>query len=102
MKPCVNKCRLRLLLLLAVAFLLTMTTALAKETGKKTTSCVPLDIKDSLETVSSCKETAKPVVDQKNLDLLNELLQPDSSLLAELAGKADQPANEERTPELPR
>jgi hypothetical protein len=81
---------------------MTMTTALAKETGTKTTSCAQLDTKDSLETASSCKDTVKPVEDQKNLDLLNELLQPDSSLLAELARKADQPADEERTPELPR
>jgi hypothetical protein len=76
-----------------------MTTALARESVSETTSCARIDIKAGRETAGSCKDTAITVGDQKNLELLNELLQTDSSLQAELAENADQPADAARAPE---
>lgn len=96
MKPCVQTCRLRLLLLLAAAFLITITTAFAQETAKSN-GCSQRDTTESLETTGSCKDTAAPVENKKNLELLNELQQPDSSLLSELTRKTDQPTDQERT-----
>jgi hypothetical protein len=82
-----NRKQMRLLLLLAVALLLTMTTAIAGETGNKATSCAVVDINENLEAISSCKDAVKPADEKSNQNLIKELLQPDTSLLAELERK---------------
>lgn len=83
MKLRIHRSRLKLLLL-AVAFLMTITTALAKETVKKKKTRAPLGTREHSGNVRSCNANARPAVVNKNLDLLGELVKPDTSLLAEL------------------
>ena len=90
------------MLLAAVAVMLTMSTAVFGETGMKAVSCAADDINGNLETISSCKDAVKPAVEKSNQNLLKELLQPDTSLLAELERKEDPPVIDENRPAMPR
>ncbi|MBC7962628.1 MAG: cytochrome B6 [Steroidobacteraceae bacterium] len=71
MKPREKKCRLRLLLILVAAFTATLATAFAQDTGKKSSSYAPVDIKEDFATIMARMKAAKPAVEKKHLDLLN-------------------------------
>jgi hypothetical protein len=90
------------MLLAAVAVMLTMTTAVIGEAGVEATSCAAVDINGNLEKHSSCKDAVKPADEKSSQSLIKELLQPDTSLLAELEKKEDQPIIAENSPAIPR
>ncbi|MDA8340103.1 MAG: hypothetical protein M0Z70_12460 [Nitrospiraceae bacterium] len=73
MKQNVKKCRWTLLLILVAAFIVTLATAFAQDTGKKTSSYAPVDIKEDFATMMARMKAAKPEVEKKHMDLLNEL-----------------------------
>lgn len=72
MKQNVKKCRWTLLLILVAAFIVTLATAFAQDTGKKTSSYAPVDIKEDFATMMARMKAAKPEVEKKHMDLLNE------------------------------
>jgi hypothetical protein len=73
-----KKCWWRLLLIF-VALIVRLATCFAQDTGTKTSSYAPVDSKENIDTITSRMKAAKPNVEKKHMDLLNELLQPDSS-----------------------
>lgn len=72
MKQNVEKCRWTMLLILVAAFMVTLATAFAQDTGKKTSSYAPVDIKEDFATMMARMKAAKPEVEKKHMDLLNE------------------------------
>lgn len=74
---------LRHLLTLAAVFMLTLSTTFAQGTEKIPPSFAQEEITDSFDATMSRLNAAKPGVEAQQ-ELLRELLQPDSSLQAEL------------------
>ncbi len=71
MKQGKKKFRPRLLLIIGAALTATFATASAQDTGKKTSSYAPVDIKEDFASTMARMKAAKPAVEKKHLDLLN-------------------------------
>lgn len=72
MKQMVRKCWWTPLLILVSAFIVSLATAFAQDTGEKTSSYAPVDIKEDFKTIMARMKAAKPGVEKKHMDLLNE------------------------------
>ena len=72
MKQSVKKSRWILLLIPVSAFIVTLATAFAQDTGKKTSSYMPVDITEDFAAIMARMKAAKPAVEKKHIDLLNE------------------------------
>lgn len=102
MKSCVKNRRLRQLLFLAVAVVLTLGTAFAQETVKKASLSAQGDIKENVSTRASHLSVTDRGTGNTNMTLLNELLQPDSAIKTELTAKEVPCVSNECTLEKPR
>jgi hypothetical protein len=80
---------MRQLLILSAAILLTLQTAFAQDNTEKTSGNVHDEIRENLDTSISRMKDPNSRVEDKDGDLLNELLQPDS------ANKTEQTSKEE-------
>jgi hypothetical protein len=89
MEPCVKTRRMRLLLILLAALVLTLQTAFAQDNTEKTSGNVHAEIRKNLDTSISRMKGPNSRVENKDADLLNELLQPDA------ANKTEQTSKEE-------
>ena len=72
MKQPVKKRPLRLLLFLAVAFMVTLATVFAQDTGKKPSSYAPVDIKEDFASTMARMKAEKAGIMNRQMDLLNE------------------------------
>ncbi|MCL5236725.1 MAG: cytochrome B6 [Nitrospirae bacterium] len=72
MKQSMEKSRWILLLIPVSAFIVTLATAFAQDTGKKTSSYMPVDITEDFAAIMARMKAAKPAVEKKHIDLLNE------------------------------
>jgi len=79
MKLRVEKCRRRQLLILAALFMMTLATAFAQDSGEKTSSYAQVDLENNLDTGRSHMNAAEAIMEEKQMALLDELLQPDPS-----------------------
>ena len=89
MKPRVNKNRLRPLLILVVMFLFPLGTAFAQDNVENATGSAQNTNRENPDTRMPHRNAAKPGLEKKDVDLLNELIQPES------ANKSDQTVKEE-------
>lgn len=89
MKLRVNKNRLRLVLILVVLFLIPLETAFAQDNDKNATGSAQNTNRENSDTRMPQGNVAKPGLEKKDVDLLNELIQPES------ANKSDQTVKEE-------
>lgn len=72
MKQHVKKCYRVLVLIFIAAFMVTLTTAFAQDTGKKASSYAPVDLKEDFSTVMSRMKAAKQEIMKRQMNLLNE------------------------------
>jgi hypothetical protein len=89
MKLRVNKNRLRLVLLLVVMFLIPLGTAFAQDNAENVTGSAQNTTRENPDTGMPHRNVAKPGLEKNDVDLLNELIQPES------ANKSDQTVKEE-------
>lgn len=89
MRPCMKARRVRQLLILSASLVLTVQTAFAQDNIEKKSGNVHAEIRENLDTSISRKKGPDSRVENKDGDLLNELLQPDS------ANKTEQTSKEE-------
>jgi hypothetical protein len=89
MKLCVKTRRMRQLLILSASLVLTLQTAFAQDNTEKTSGNVHAEIRENLDTSISRMKGPNSKVEDKDGDLLDELLQPDS------ANKTEQTSKEE-------
>lgn len=87
MEPCVKTCLIRQLLILSAALVLTLQTAFAQDSTEKTSGNVHAEIRKNLDTSISRMKGSNSRVEDKDEDLLNELLQPDSANKTERTAK---------------
>lgn len=71
MKQREKTCRVRLLLTLVSVFTLALASAFAQDTGKKTSSYAPVDIKEDFASMMARMKSAKAAVEKKHMDLLS-------------------------------
>jgi cytochrome c peroxidase len=72
MKQKVKKCRWTMFLILVAAFMVTLATANAQDSGRKASSYAPVDIKEDFATIMARMKAAKPDVEKKHMGVLNE------------------------------
>ena len=72
MKRAVEKRTLRLLLFLAVAFMVTLATVFAQDTEKKPSSYAPVDIKEDFASTMARMKAEKAAIMKRQMGLLNE------------------------------
>ena len=72
MKQFTIKYRWSLLTVFVVSFMATFATVFAQDTGKKTSSYAPVDIKEDFPAIMSRMKAAKPGLEKKHTDLLKE------------------------------
>jgi hypothetical protein len=89
MEPCVKTGLMRQLLFLSAALVLTLQTAFAQDSTEKKSGNVHAEIRKNLDTSISRMKGTNTMVEVKDEDLLNELLQPD------YANKTDQTSKDE-------
>jgi hypothetical protein len=89
MKPRVKNNRLRLVLILVVMFLISLETAFARDTAKNVTGSAQIKTREHPDTGMPHRTVAKPGLENKDEDLLDELIQPES------ANKSDQAVNDD-------
>ena len=89
MEPCVKTYRMRRLLILSAALVLTLQTAFAQDNTEKTSGNVHAEVRGNLDTSILRMNDPNSGMENKDTGLLNELLQPDS------ANKTELTANEE-------
>jgi hypothetical protein len=88
MKPRVKK-SLRPLLILVVMFLISLGTAFAQDNAENVTGSAQNTTRETLDTGIPHGNVAKPGLEKKERDLLDELIQP------ETANKSDQTVKED-------
>lgn len=89
MKPRVNKNSLRPLLILVVMLLFPLETAFAQDNAENVTVSAQIETRENPDTHMPHRNVAKPGLEKKEADLLNELIQP------EPANKSDQTVKED-------
>ena len=89
MKPRVKKNRLRPLLILVVMFLISLETAFAQDNAENVTGSAQIKTRENPDTRMPHRNVAKPGLEIKDVDLLNELIQPES------VNRSDQTVKEE-------
>jgi hypothetical protein len=90
---------MRQLLVLSAAIVLTLQTAFAQDSAEKMSAYVQVEISENSATGMSRMSDADPGMENKDRDLLNELLQPDSSDRTERSAKEESCDRNECTPE---
>ena len=89
MKLRVHKNRLRLVLILILLFLILLGTAFAQDNVENANGSAQNTNRENPDTRMPHRNVVKPGLEKKDVDLLNELIQPES------ANKSDQTVKEE-------
>jgi hypothetical protein len=89
MKPRVKKNRLRPLLILVVLFLISLDISFAQNNAENVTGSAQNTTRENPDTPMPQRNVAKPGLEKKDVELLNELIQPES------ANKSDQTVKED-------
>ena len=89
MKPLVKNTHLQQLLILVVMFLISLETAFAQDNAANVTGSAQIKTRETPDTRMPHRNVAKPGLEIKEKDLLDELIQPES------AKKSDQTVKEE-------
>jgi hypothetical protein len=89
MKPRVKKYRLRLVLILVVMFLISLETVFAQDNAENITGSTQIKTRENPDTGKPHRNVAKPGLEIKEGNLLDELIQ------AESANKSDQTVKED-------
>jgi hypothetical protein len=89
MKPRENKNRLRLVLILVIMFLISLETAFAEDKAENVTGSAQNTTRENPETRMPQRNDAKPGLEKNEVDLLNELIQPESANKSDLTANKD-------------
>jgi hypothetical protein len=84
-------------LILAAAFMMTLATAFAQETGNTAPGSAPADINENIDSGMPRMNAAEAKAEEKQMVLLNELLQPDSAIQGERTGTEEPCGSKECT-----
>ena len=101
MKPCVNKNHLSPLLLLVVIFLISLETAFAQDNAENVTGSTQIKTRENHDTRMPHRNVAKPGLEKKDVDLLNELIQLESANKSDQAVKEEACRSVKRTADVP-
>jgi len=102
MKSCVNVCRLKQFLILTAALVIMLETAYAQESVKKSHGLAQAGNKENVAVRASHVKSVNPEPENKDKELLNELLQTDAAIMTELTAKEAPCENNECSLEKPR
>lgn len=102
MKPCVHVSRMSRLLVMSATLLLTLQTASARGRAEQMPAAVQVEINKKSDTGLSPLNAADPVMENKDRDLLNEILQSDSPDKSEQSAQEESSDHNARTPEKDR
>jgi hypothetical protein len=101
MKPRVKKNRLKPLLILVVIFLTTLGTAFAQDNAEKVTGAAQIMTRKSPDTGMPQRNAAKPGLEIKESDLLNELIKPEPENKSDQTVKEDSCISNKCTSAIP-